>query len=196
MEAGFPIGENKMREMSKGLLRPDVLVNISQYNDEMTISQVVRFFERQGLEFTKTMIQNYVRVGVMPPPVDKRHYVKNHLIMLTLIYHLKDIYSLDDIKRLLHPVAKDANTFDDDLIDMAAIYSIYEELYREAIDDWSGELPALVEKVCGRVDKSGGVNEAEKETVYTFVTVLTLMAQSIAAKQLARRMLDALVKTE
>jgi len=186
----FLLDAGKLRELSKDILRHDVLANISQYNEQMTLSQVVRFFERNGLAFTNTMIQNYVRVGVVPPPVEKRYYTKNHLILLTLIHHLKEIYSLDDIKRLIQPVAKDANTFDDDLIDMAALYKIYEELYREAIDDWGRDLPALVEKVRERVDKSGGVSEAEKETVYFFVTVLTLMVQSIAAKQLARLMLD------
>jgi len=186
----FLLDAGKLRELSKDILRHDVLANISQYNEQMTLSQVVRFFERNGLAFTNTMIQNYVRVGVVPPPVEKRYYTKNHLILLTLIHHLKEIYSLDDIKRLIQPVAKDANTFDDDLIDMAALYKIYEELYREAIDDWGRDLPALVEKVRERVDRSGGVSEAEKETVYFFVTVLTLMVQSIAAKQLARLMLD------
>jgi len=193
MEQGFLFDKDKLREMSKRILRHDVLTNIGQYNDEMTISQVVRFFERHGLEFTKTMIQNYIRVGVMPPPVEKRYYVKDHLILLTLIHHLKEIYSLEDIKRLIQPVARDENTFDDDMIDMAAIYNIYVELYQKAIDNWEGELPALVKTVRERVDKSGHVNETEKETVYFFVTVLTLMAQSIAAKEMAQLMLASFV---
>ena len=190
MEQGFLYDKEKLLKLSQNIFRHDVLENIGQYNDEMTISQVVRFFERHGLEFTKTMIQNYVRVGVMPPPIDKRYYVKDHLILLTLIHHLKEIYSLDDIKRLLHPVAKDIDTFEDDMIDMSAMYDIYTELCHRAIHKWENELPELVTAVRERVDNRGGVNENEKETVYFFITVLTLMAQSIATKQLARLMLD------
>lgn len=52
------------------------------------------------------MIQNYVRVGVIPPPVDKRYYTKNHLILLTLVDNLKLIYSLDEIKTLFGPILK------------------------------------------------------------------------------------------
>jgi len=190
MDTGFVFEPEKILELSKNILRHDVLSNIGQYNDEMTISQVVRFFERHGLDFTKTMIQNYVRVGVLPPPVDKRYYVKNHLILLTLIHHLKDIYSLDDIKRLLHPVSKDLETFEDDVIDVAAIYDIYIGLCHRAIHKWEKELPELIATVRDKVDNRENVYEGERDTVYFFITVLTLMAQSIATKQLARMMLD------
>jgi len=193
MERGFLYNREKLSELSKHIFRHDVLENIGQYNDEMTISQVVRFFERHGLEFTKTMIQNYVRVGVMPPPVDKRYYVKDHLILLTLIHHLKGIYSLDDIKRLLTPVAKEGDTFEDDMIDMPAIYDIYTELCHRAINKWENELPELIKTVQERVDKRGSVHDEERETVHFFITVLTLMAQSIATKQLACLMLDSFV---
>ena len=191
MENGFHFEPEKLLDLSKNILRHDVLENIGQYNDEMTISQVVRFFERHGLDFTKTMIQNYVRVGVIPPPVDKRYYVKNHLILLTLIHHLKSIYSLDDIKRLLRPVSRDLDTFEDDVIDVAAIYDIYIELCHRAIRKWEKELPDLISAVRDRVDNRDSIGESERDTANFFITVLTLMAQSIATKQLARMMLDA-----
>jgi len=78
----------------------NILENIGSYKNEMTISQVVRFFEGFGMSFTKTMIQNYVRVGVIPPPIRQRYYVKNHLILLAITYGLKESYSLPEITKL------------------------------------------------------------------------------------------------
>jgi len=78
----------------------NILANIHNYNSEMSISQVIRFFDTFGMNFTKTMIQNYIRVGVLPVPVKKRYYVKSHLILLAMIYELKEIYSLPEIEQL------------------------------------------------------------------------------------------------
>jgi len=171
------------------MLRREVLENIGRYDGEMTISQVVRFFERQGLAFTKTMIQNYVRVGVMPPPVDKRYYVKEHLILLSLIHQLKEVYSLEDIRRLFGPIAKDISTFDDDILDMAAVYGIYTELYEKAVTDSEAALPVLMNDIRVRADKRFVQSGNDREAVCRFVTILTLMAQSIAARQLVFRLL-------
>lgn len=180
---------SRLIEISNQVFQSDALENMQHYNDEMTISQVVRFFERRGIDFTKTMIQNYVRVNVMPPPVDKRHYIKDHLILLTLINNLKNIYSLDDIKKLFTPILKDISTFDDDMIDMNTIYDIYLKSYEASIEDWKSELPALVGKISGLVDESV-IHEHEKDTVRFFMTILTLMAQSIATKQYVKLLLE------
>jgi len=192
MEHSLEFNLERILALSKQILPKDTLENISQYNDEMTISQVVRFFERQGLDFTKTMIQNYVRVGVIPPPVDKRYYVKNHLILLTLIHNLKGIFSLDEIRRLIHAISRDIDTFEDDMIDMAVVYDIYTEMYHAKVERWEKELPALFRSVRERVDNSKRIHTDEKDPVYFFITALTLMAQSIATKQLARLLLDTL----
>jgi hypothetical protein len=96
-------------------------VNLHTFNDEMTISQVVRFLNKQGRSFTKTMIQNYVRVGVLPPPIEKRYYTKNHLVLLILIDSLKSIYSLDEIRTVLAPILKDPGTFEEDVIKVSEL---------------------------------------------------------------------------
>ena len=82
----------------------DILSDIKQYNQNLTISQVVIFFERKGLMITKNMIQNYVRDGLLPPPVNKRHYTHKHLAVLALACKLKTVYELSDIKSILLPL--------------------------------------------------------------------------------------------
>jgi len=80
-----------------------IITILKAYSDKLTISQIMVFFERQGMAVTKTTVQNYIRVGVLPPP-DKRRYTKNHVLLILLIGYLKTVYSLDEIKTILDPV--------------------------------------------------------------------------------------------
>ncbi|MCL2699724.1 MAG: DUF1836 domain-containing protein [Defluviitaleaceae bacterium] len=75
----------------------DPLKDLHNYSSEMTVSQVIKFFKRKGMDFTKTMIQNYVRVGAIDPP-DGRVYRERHIKALAMIEFLKPVYSLDEIK--------------------------------------------------------------------------------------------------
>jgi len=65
------IDKEGLMQLANRIVDKDGQVRIATLSDELTISQVVKFFERQGRSFTKTMIQNYVRVGVLPPPVQE-----------------------------------------------------------------------------------------------------------------------------
>lgn len=49
---------------------------------------------------TKTMINNYTKAKLIPPPVKKK-YSKDHLIMLTFIYYFKNIISINDVKEIM-----------------------------------------------------------------------------------------------
>lgn len=50
---------------------------------------------------TKTMINNYTKAKIFPPPVKKK-YSRTHLMLLIMIYHLKGILSIKDIGVLFH----------------------------------------------------------------------------------------------
>jgi len=82
----------------------DILHDIQQYNSQLTISQVVTFFERKGVTVSKSMIQNHVRDRLLPPPVNKRHYTHKHLAALAVISVLKTVYEMADIKTALMPL--------------------------------------------------------------------------------------------
>jgi len=114
--------------------KKDPLTDLRFYSDTFTISQVVKYFEKQGLAFTKTMIQNYIRVGVLPAPDDKRYYVKRHLMLLTLVDALKDIYSLDEIKKIFGTL-ETAETIE-------SFYNGFFEVYNAALKNFADE-PAL-----------------------------------------------------
>lgn len=76
---------------------------------ELYLDQVVNYLEKHlGIYvankeekiITKTMINNYVKQEIMPAP-EKKKYGKTHLAYLIVICILKQVYSINDIKRLI-----------------------------------------------------------------------------------------------
>ncbi|MCI8470124.1 MAG: DUF1836 domain-containing protein [Clostridia bacterium] len=56
--------------------------------------------EKEEKIITKTMINNYVKHSVIKPPMNKK-YNKEHIASLFVIFVLKEVYSINDIKRLI-----------------------------------------------------------------------------------------------
>lgn len=56
--------------------------------------------EKEEKLITKTMINNYVKHGVIKPPINKK-YRKEHTASLFVIFILKEVYSINDIKKLI-----------------------------------------------------------------------------------------------
>ena len=85
----------------------DPLADIRQYSPTMTISQVIKFCEKKGLRITRAMIQNYIRAGLLPPPVNKRLYTHKHLALLAVIDRLKTVFDIPAIGAALAPFTDD-----------------------------------------------------------------------------------------
>lgn len=97
------------RLASLGYIQPDEIPAIDLYMDQVTTFmdehlQTSKRFESDKI-LTKTMINNYAKNNLLPPPVKKK-YSKDHMILLIFIYYLKNILSISDIQDLLNPISK------------------------------------------------------------------------------------------
>ena len=87
-------------------IRPDDIPDIELYMDQVTtfmdsrLKNAARNPEVDKI-LTKTMINNYTKAKIFPPPVKKK-YSRTHLMLLIMIYHLKAILSIKDIGVLFH----------------------------------------------------------------------------------------------
>ena len=54
---------------------------------------------------TKTMINNYAKNNLLPPP-EKKKYSKEHVLTLIFIYYFKNILSISDIQSILNPLTE------------------------------------------------------------------------------------------
>lgn len=185
--------KNSLMALANEITERDDQVKIATLSDELTISQVVKFFERQSRSFTKTMIQNYVRVGVLPPPVEKRYYTQNHLVLLTLIDNLKAIYSLEEIRTVLEPIRNNPEIFEDDLIKTTDIYRSYLTIRKKVLSRWRETLPEIFDSVNGAVGENE-ISEEERTRATTFMIALTIMAETIAMKDLVTEIIEEYVK--
>ena len=78
------------------------------YMDQVTtfIDERLRSTTRNPGEdkiLTKTMINNYAKNNLLPPPIKKK-YTKEHILVLIFIYYYKGIMSMGDIQVLLKPI--------------------------------------------------------------------------------------------
>lgn len=139
---------------------------------------------------TKTMINNYTKSGLLMPPVNKK-YSKRHVILLILIYYLKNILSINDIKSLFEPVLNNIATPDDDVISLEDIYSTFLEVKNVEFASFSDN---LIEKSNMIKEKTGSIDNEVKDTAELFLIVIMLVAQANAQKKLAEKIIDTYFK--
>lgn len=88
-------------------IKPEDIPNIDLYMDQVTtfmdeqLAATKRYADDKIL--TKTMINNYTKNDLLPPP-EKKKYSKEHLLTLIFIYYFKGILSISDIQNLLNPI--------------------------------------------------------------------------------------------
>ena len=90
-------------------IKPEDIPNIELYMDQVTtfMDEHLESTKRYPSDkiLTKTMINNYAKNDLLPPPVKKK-YSKEHMLLLVFIYYFKNILSITDIERLLAPLTE------------------------------------------------------------------------------------------
>ncbi len=86
---------------------PEDIPSIELYMDQVT-TFMDKYLEKnkrtpEDKTLTKTMINNYTKNELLPPPENKR-YTKEHIILLIYIYYLKNVVSINDIHTVLRPL--------------------------------------------------------------------------------------------
>ena len=128
-------------------IRPEEIPGIDLYMDQVTtfmdehLKNTKRYPEDKVL--TKTMINNYAKNHLLPPPVKKR-YSKNHLLMLILIYYFKNVISFRDIEQLFSPISEHHFSHGSS--------PELEELYNEIFSLEKGQRKRLQEDVMAKFD--------------------------------------------
>lgn len=89
-------------------IKPEDVPDIELYMDQVTtfmgsrLKSAARYPEEDKI-LTKTMINNYAKNNLLPPPVKKK-YSKEHVLVLIFIYYFKGFMSINDIQTVLKPI--------------------------------------------------------------------------------------------
>jgi hypothetical protein len=106
-------------------VHPEDIPNIDLYMD-----QVLTFLNQElgtvrevneDKAMTKTMINNYTKNQILPPP-EKKKYSRDHMLNLIFIYYFKNFLGLKDIKSILDPI-NEKYYGDSEGVDFFDIYS-------------------------------------------------------------------------
>ena len=106
-------------------IKPEDIPNIDLYMDQVTtfMEESLRSTKRYTDDkiLTKTMINNYAKNNLLPPPVKKK-YSREHVLVMIFIYYFKNILSINDIQTLLGPITEKYFRSDSDM-DLTSIYN-------------------------------------------------------------------------
>ena len=177
-----------------GYVKPEDIPNIDLYMDQVTtfmdaqLASSKRYPEDKIL--TKTMINNYAKNDLLPPPLKKK-YSKEHLLVLIFIYYFKNILSINDIQTLLGPLT-DKYFKSDENLDLTSIYT-------EVFSMEKGQIEALQKELLERYEIAQGTfkdaPEEDRDFLKLFSFICLLSFDVYVKKMLIEQMIDDLRAT-
>lgn len=164
-------------------------------NIDLYMDQVTTFMEEQLKHsarnpegdkiLTKTMINNYAKNDLLPPPIKKK-YNKEHLAALIFIYYSKGIMSIQDIQAMLGPLT-DRYFNSDGQINLCSIYDEVFSMDEERAD----ELKEDIAKKFSRSKQTFLDTDGEdKELLQMFSFIFMLGYDVYIKKLLIEKLLD------
>lgn len=171
-------------------IKPEDIPNIDLYMDQVTtfmdshLAASKRYPDDKIL--TKTMINNYAKNKLLPPPTKKK-YSKEHLLVMIFIYYFKGILSITDIQALMNPITEKYFQGDKDF----NIESIYNEVFRLEKRQADRLAKDIVDKY--RVSKNTFEDmEEDREFLQLFSFICLLSFDVYMKKQLIEKLIDQL----
>lgn len=176
-------------------IRPNEIPNIDLYMDQVTtfmeeqLKRTKRYEEDKIL--TKTMINNYAKNNLLPPPVKKK-YSKEHVLVMIFIYYFKNILSIKDIESVLTPITE--KTFDkEESLDMTSVYEEICQMEKSRIDDLKKDVTNSYELA---MDSFSELPPEEKEYLQLFAFICNLSFDVYVKKRIIEKMIDDLADAD
>lgn len=176
-------------------IKPGEIPNIELYMDQVTtfMEENLKASKRSSEDkiLTKTMINNYAKNHLLPPPVKKK-YSKEHILLLIFIYHFKNILSIHDIQNLLHPITEKYFNANSEI----SLEQIYDEVFSLEKDQVERLKKDVTEKFEQAENTFADAPEEDKEFLHLFSFICMLSFDVFVKKQLIEKMLDLSLQSE
>ena len=170
-------------------IKPGDIPNIPLYMDQVTTFMDAQLSSSRRYEsdkiLTKTMINNYAKNDLLPPPIKKK-YSKEHLLLLVFIYYFKNLLTITDIQSLLKPITDKYFQGSDQL----TLEDIYNEVFRLE----KSQIDVLKEDIVNRYQLSretfSDAPEEDREFLKTFSFICLLSFDVYIKKQIIEKLID------
>jgi len=155
-------------------IKPEDIPNIDLYMDQVTtfmeeqLQSTKRYPDDKIL--TKTMINNYAKNNLLPPP-EKKKYTKEHILTMIFIYYFKGILSINDIQSILNPITGKYFSAEGEL----TLTDIYQEVFSLEKDEAGILAKDIARKfnTSSRTFKDVPSDEREKLQLFSFISMLS-----------------------
>ena len=154
---------------------------------DLYMDQVIQLFENKlgylkrnedDKILTKTMINNYSK-GKLFMNIKNKKYSKNHIILIILIYELKGVMSIPDIKVAFDEVVKSYDEDKEEKIDLEEFYKKHLDMINKNDDSIKNDILAITKEL-------GSLNSEEEKLL-----LLTYLAtKANIYKRLCEKMVD------
>lgn len=141
---------------------------------------------------TKTMINNYTKGKVLMPP-NKKKYSKDHLIMLILIYNLKQVLSINDIHTLFSSTVNSLSDGKNEDIHIEQIYNKYLNYKKLNQQEFKTDVEQQLNLLANDLDD---LEFGENNNAGLFMLVLMLIDQANLHKRMAEEIIDTYFKVD
>lgn len=171
---------------------------IDLYMDQLTsfmderLKKTTRHPETDKI-LTKTMINNYAKNDLLPPPVKKK-YNRDHIILLIFIYYFKSVLSINDIQTLLEPL-KERFEIHDSEFNLSDIYNTCFELQKEELDPLIEDIKKKYERSLSTFEDVS-LSEDEKKKMQMFSFIIQMLYDVYIKKLLMEKILDNMMKED
>ncbi len=171
---------------SAAQVRTADIPDIELYMDQVTtyIDNKLGGFKRNEKDkiLTKAMINNYAKAGLLIPPKNKK-YSKDNMILLILIYKLKQMLSINDIGELF------SHLFDGLKQDEKYLERVY-DTFLEIEKDRYMKLEECALEDMELIKNINNISETEAEKWQWFLLVMLLLSRAETEKRLAEKIID------
>ena len=171
-------------------IRPDDIPDIELYMDQVTtfmdsrLKNAARNPEVDKI-LTKTMINNYAKNDLLPPPVRKK-YSREHMLLLIFIYYFKGILSISDIQTVLKPIT-DRFFAGNEGMKLETIYNEVFSLEREEVEVMKQD---VVRKYHKAQETFSDAAAEDQEFLQTFSFICMLSFDVYVKKMLIEKLID------
>ncbi|GAA0063946.1 DUF1836 domain-containing protein [Clostridium sp. CTA-1] len=185
-----------------------ILSNITEFNDirlsdipdiDLYMDQVTTLFDMKLKSLkrdendkimTKTMVNNYAK-GKFFPAVKGKKYNKEQIILLEIIYNLKQSLSLLDIETILIPIMESIHKEDNRFPSVEDLYGTFLNIKEIQLKSFHEEFKKLRDIIKEKSEKLDGEDVQLKELI---LLIFTLISKANMEKRMAEKLIDNFLK--
>ena len=157
------------------IIPADDFPNMRLYSDQVVgfINSELSLYGKSGGDvLTKTMLSNYVKNELLPPP-EKKKYDKEQMVMLELILCLKNAYKMDDIKTLMKPFVDSRKDAFDEGVNFTELYEKLEPIYAEKRKEMAEGLIKDIDVVKDAL-RDTGLNDDDMTEMFLYIMIIAM----------------------